>query len=60
MAHESLDRGGKRHLNIQPGHFEHRDHLTQNIEARQIELRSVRFQFIAEAGVQFGAQAERF
>ena len=60
MAFESLDKRGRKHLNIHPGHFEHREALMKNVEARHIELRSLRVQFNAEAGVQVGAQAEGF
>jgi hypothetical protein len=46
MAYESLDKRGMRHLNIQSGHFEHRDALLQNIEVRRTELRSLRAAFV--------------
>ncbi len=45
-AFESLDKRGKKHLNIQPGHFEHQDFLVQKIEARRNELRALRAQFL--------------
>ena len=59
-AFESLDKHGKRHLNLMPGHFERRDALLQAIRARHIEMRALRAQFLADAGVQLGPQTGSF
>jgi hypothetical protein len=48
-AFESLDRQGKRHLNIQPGHYERREMLLEKITARQNELRALRAAFVKGA-----------
>ncbi len=53
-AFESLDKQGKRHLNINPGHFDKLERLQQNVKNRHAELRSLRAAFVAESGVQFG------